>query len=63
MGDYRAYILGIDGHRFVWAEDFPNDQPHDGAAMNAARQDLVKNTTLRFGRAVDWLLDCRRVAK
>ena len=38
MGDYRAYILGIDGHRFVWAEDFPNDHPHDGAAMNAARQ-------------------------
>jgi hypothetical protein len=38
MGDYRAYILGIDGHRFVWAEDFPNDHPHDGAAMDAARQ-------------------------
>jgi hypothetical protein len=36
MGDYRAYILGIDGHRFVWVADFSPDHPDDAAALNAA---------------------------
>jgi hypothetical protein len=38
MRDYRAYILGIDGHRFVWVADFLPDHPDDAAALNAARQ-------------------------
>ena len=38
MGDYRAYILAIDGHRFVWARDFLKDHPHDAAAVDAAKQ-------------------------
>jgi hypothetical protein len=37
MGDYRAYILGIDGHRFVWVADFSSDHPDDAAALNAAK--------------------------
>jgi hypothetical protein len=38
MRDYRAYILGIDGHRFVWAKDFLAGHPNDAAAVDAARQ-------------------------
>ena len=38
MGDYRAYILGIDGHRFVWVSDFKTDYRDDSAALDAARQ-------------------------
>ncbi len=37
MRDYRAYILGIDGHRFVWVADFSPDHPDDAAALNAAK--------------------------
>jgi hypothetical protein len=38
MRDYRAYILRIDGHRFLKVADFSSDYPDDAAAMNAARQ-------------------------
>ena len=38
MGDYRAYILGIEGHRFIWVEDFLSDHPDDVAALDAARR-------------------------
>jgi hypothetical protein len=37
MRDYRAYILGIDGHRFVKVKDFLSDQPDDAAALSAAK--------------------------
>ena len=38
MPDYRAYILAIDGQRFVWAKDFLTDQPNDAAAVDAAKR-------------------------
>jgi hypothetical protein len=38
MGDYRAYILGIDGHRFVRVDEFLSDHPDDAAALNAAKK-------------------------
>jgi hypothetical protein len=38
MRDYRAYILGAGGHRFVWVEDFRADQANDAAALDAARR-------------------------
>jgi len=38
MRDYRAYILGINGHRFIWAEDFLSNHPDDAAALDAAKQ-------------------------
>ena len=38
MPEYRAYILGIDGHRFIRAADFLSDHPNDAAAMKAAEQ-------------------------
>ena len=38
MGDYRAYILGIDGHRFVKVKEFASDLPDDAAALGAAKQ-------------------------
>jgi len=38
MRDYRAYILGIDGHRFVRVKDFLSDYPDDAAALNAAKR-------------------------
>jgi hypothetical protein len=37
MPDYRAYILGIDGHRFVWVEDFRSDHANDAVALEAAK--------------------------
>ena len=37
MREYRAYILGIDGHRFVWAKDFATDHPDDATALDAAK--------------------------
>ena len=37
MRDYRAYILGMDGHRFVWVEGFRTDHADDAAALSAAR--------------------------
>jgi hypothetical protein len=38
MRNYRAYILGIDGHRFVWAKDYVADHPDDAAAVEAAKR-------------------------
>ena len=38
MRDYRAYILGIDGHRFIRVKDFLTDYRDDDAALNAAKQ-------------------------
>jgi hypothetical protein len=38
MRDYRAYILGIDGHRYIRVEDFLHDHSDDAAAVNAAKQ-------------------------
>ena len=35
--DYRAYILGIDGHRFIRAEKFLSDHPDDVTALSAAK--------------------------
>ena len=37
MRDYRVYILGIDGHRFVRVKEFLSDHPDDNAALTAAR--------------------------
>jgi hypothetical protein len=38
MRDYRAYILGIDGHRFIRVKDFLGDYRDDAAALSAAKQ-------------------------
>ena len=38
MGDYRAYILGMDGHHFVWVEGFLSNHKDDAAALDAAKQ-------------------------
>jgi hypothetical protein len=38
MRDYRAYILGVDGHRFIRVEDFLSDHLDDAAALNAAKE-------------------------
>jgi hypothetical protein len=38
MRDYRAYILGIDDHRFIRVEEFLSDHRDDAAALNAAKQ-------------------------
>jgi hypothetical protein len=38
MRDYRAYILGVDGHRFIKAKDFSSAHPNDAAALKAAKQ-------------------------
>jgi hypothetical protein len=53
MTDYRAYIIGIDGHRFVKATGFLNDYPNDAIALKAAEQ-LVN------GHDVE-LWDCARL--
>jgi hypothetical protein len=53
MRDYRAYILGIDGHRFVKVKDFLSDQPDDTAALSAAK-------ALADGHEVE-LWDCGRL--
>jgi hypothetical protein len=36
--DYRAYILGIDGHRFVFVKDFLSNHLDDAAALTAAKK-------------------------
>jgi hypothetical protein len=38
MRDYRAYILGVQGHRFIRAENFLSDHPDDAAAMTTAKK-------------------------
>ena len=38
MREYRAYILGIDGHRFIRVKEFLSDYPDDTAALTAAKQ-------------------------
>jgi hypothetical protein len=53
MRDYRAYILGIDGHCFVRVEAFASDHPHDEAALRAAKE-------LVDGHEVE-LWDCGRL--
>lgn len=53
MRDYRAYILAIDGHRFVRVKEFSSDYPDDTAALDAAKQ-------LVDGHDVE-LWDCARL--
>lgn len=36
MPDYRAYILGINGHPFIKASQFSDNHRDDAAAMEAA---------------------------
>jgi hypothetical protein len=38
MSDYRVYIIGIDGHRFIKADQFMSNHPDDATAMKAAEQ-------------------------
>jgi hypothetical protein len=38
MQDYRAYILNIDGHRFLKSSQFPNEFPDDTTALEAAKR-------------------------
>jgi hypothetical protein len=38
MPDYRAYIIGIDGHRYIKAPQFFSDHPDDATALKAAEQ-------------------------
>jgi hypothetical protein len=38
MRDYRAYILGINGHRFIKVAEFLSDHPDDATASKAAEQ-------------------------
>ena len=53
MREYRAYILGIDGHRFLKVAQFASDQPDDPTAMKAAER-------LVDGHDVE-LWDCARL--
>lgn len=43
MRDYRAYILGIDGHHFIRAKEFLSDYRDDAAALKAAKQLIDKH--------------------
>jgi hypothetical protein len=38
MPDYRAYILGREGHRFVRVAEFSSDHADDVTALLAAKQ-------------------------
>jgi hypothetical protein len=38
MPNYRAYIFGIDGHRFVVVDGFLSNHPDDAAALAAAKK-------------------------
>jgi hypothetical protein len=38
MPDYRAYILGGEGHRFAIVAEFPRDHADDSTALLAAKQ-------------------------
>jgi hypothetical protein len=38
MRDYRAYIFGIEGHRFIKVAEFLSDHPDDTTAMEAAKR-------------------------
>jgi hypothetical protein len=38
MQEYRAYILNIDGQRFIRIKDFLSNYPDDAAALTAAKQ-------------------------
>jgi hypothetical protein len=53
MRDYRAYILGVEGHRFIKAKEFSTDHPNDAAALKAAKK-------LLDGHEVE-LWDCGRL--
>jgi hypothetical protein len=41
MRDYRAYILGIDGHRFVRVKEFSSDYADDAVALSAATKQFI----------------------
>jgi hypothetical protein len=38
MGDYRAYVIGKDSHRFLKVAEFLSDHSNDTVAMNAAKK-------------------------
>jgi hypothetical protein len=38
MPDYRAYILGGEGHRFAIVTEFPRNHADDSTALLAAKQ-------------------------
>jgi hypothetical protein len=38
MQDYRAYVVGVDGHRFIRVKDFLSNHPDDAAALKAVQE-------------------------
>ena len=56
MGDYRAYLLGIDGQPFVMADNFLRDHPNDDSAIQAAKKLTDKHVVEVWER-------CRLVAE
>jgi hypothetical protein len=38
MSDYRAYIVGIDGHFNSILTEFPHNHPDDTTAIESAKQ-------------------------
>ena len=59
MRDYRAYILGIDGHRFIKAAGFLSDHPDDATALAAAKQ-LIDGHDVELG---SWTAKLRRSSR
>ena len=53
MREYRAYIFGIDDHRFLKVAQFSSDHPDDATALQAAER-------LVDGHDVE-LWDCARL--
>jgi hypothetical protein len=43
MPEYRAYILGINGRRFVRVAEFSSHHPDDASAMKAAEKLLDRH--------------------
>jgi hypothetical protein len=41
MPDYRAYILGGEGHRFQRVAEFSRDHADDATALGAAKKKLI----------------------
>ena len=38
MREYRAYVMGVDGYRFLKVAQFASDHPDDATAMKAAER-------------------------
>lgn len=59
MSDYRTYIFGKDGHRFLKVPEFSSDHRETTRLLWKRQKGSSMDTTLSCGKPAAWFADLR----